>query len=253
VANYGSGTVAVFPARPDGSLAEASSVDQHEGSGPDAVRQAGPHAHCIVPTADDRYAFSADLGSDEVIGYRVDHEARALVRHSRLRMPSGSGPRQLVFAPGGRHAWVVGELDATMSTLAFDAASGILSYVESVPLLPRGAGPRSGADVEVHPSGRFVYGSNRGHDSIAMFAVDEPSGRLRLIGHRSSEGRTPRDMVISEDGRFLLVANQDSDTIVVMPIDQDTGDLGSTAWTIRVPTPACLRFGRPARVADRGA
>jgi 6-phosphogluconolactonase len=244
VANYGSGTVAAFPARPDGSLAEASSVDQHQGSGPDATRQEGPHAHCIVLAPDERFAFSADLGTDEIIGYRVDHDAHTLIRHSSLAMTPGSGPRQLVFSPTGRHVWVVGELDATMSALAYDARSGTLSRVETWPLLPDDfEGVRSGADVEVHPSGRFVYGSNRGHDSIAMFAVDEASGRLRPMGHRSSEGRTPRDFVISSDGRFLLVGNQDSDTVVVMPIDRTTGELGPTVFVASVPTPACLRFG----------
>jgi len=245
VANYGSGTVAAFPTRPDGSLAEASSVDQHEGSGPDGTRQQGPHAHCIVLAPDERFAFSADLGTDEVIGYRIDHQAHALIRDSRLAMTPGSGPRQLVFSPSGRHAWVTGELDATMSALAYDTGSGTFSLVGSWPMLPDDyQGARSGADVEVHPSGRFVYGSNRGHDSIAMFKVDEASGRLDPIGHRSSEGRTPRDFVISPDGRFLLVGNQDSDTIVVMPIDQATGELGPTAFVASVPTPACLRFGR---------
>ena len=119
VANYWSGSVALFPARPDGSLAEAASVDQHTGSGPDASRQEGPHAHCIVLSADDRFAYSADLGADEIIGYRVDYATNQLVRHTVLSMPAGSGPRHLAFAPDGRHAYVICELDSTMAALAF--------------------------------------------------------------------------------------------------------------------------------------
>jgi 6-phosphogluconolactonase len=250
VANYWSGSVAMFPARPDGALAEASSVDQHEGSGPDAARQEGPHAHCIVISPDDAHAFSADLGADAIFGYRIDYETGTLVRHSRLRMNPGSGPRHFVFAPGARHAYVTCELDSTIAALGYDAASGQLTAIDSYPMLPPDFdGDSHCADIHVHPGGRFVYGSNRGHDSIAMFAVDTDTGRLGLIGHRSTEGSTPRNFVISPDGRFLLVANQDSDTIVTLPIDADTGELGATVSVADVPTPVCLKFGAPGAVA----
>lgn len=244
VANYLSGSVALFPVRADGSLDQAASVDQHVGSGPDPLRQEGPHAHCIVIGPDDRFAFSADLGSDSVIGYRLDLEAMTLTPHSTLALPPGSGPRHLVFAPGGRHAWVINELASTIATLEHDQSAGTLRHVDSTPVLPPDfSGESHCADIHVHPSGRFVYGSNRGHDSITMFAVDEATGRLTLLGHRSTEGRTPRNFTLSPDGRFLLVGNQDSDTIVVMPVDPDTGLLGATVTTCPVPTPAVLRFG----------
>lgn len=244
IANYWSGSVALFPLRADGSLDQAASVDQHVGSGPDPLRQEGPHAHCIVISADDRFAFSADLGSDTIIGYRLDLEAMTLTPHSTLSLPPGSGPRHFVFAPDGRHAWVINELASTIASLAYDPAAGTLRHVGSVPLLPPDFdGESHCADIHVHPSGRFVYGSNRGHDSIAMFSVDAGSGQLALLGHRSTEGRTPRNFTLSPDGRFLLVGNQDSDTIVVMPVDPDTGLLGETITTVPVPTPAVLRFG----------
>jgi 6-phosphogluconolactonase len=243
IANYWSGTVAMFPARADGALAEASSVDQHEGTGPDEARQEGPHAHCIVISPDDSYAFSADLGTDSIYGYGLDYEDMAMQRNSELKLPAGSGPRHLVFAPSGRHAYVICELDSTIGALGYEAATGALSYIDSVPLLPADfEGESHCADIGVHPSGRFVYGSNRGHDSIAMFAVDAGSGRLELIGHRSTEGATPRNFAISPDGRYLLVANQDSDNIVTMPIDPTTGKLGETVAVADVPTPVCLKF-----------
>jgi len=244
VANYLSATVAMFPIRPDGSLAEASSVGQHEGTGPNKEHQEGPRAHCIVLDPAEVFAFSADLGTDTIFGYRIDYDAAGLVPHSRLELPPGRGPRHLVFAPDGRHAFVIGELDSTITALGYDAGGGILALIASYSSLPEGFdGFSIGADIQVHPSGRFVYGSNRGHDSIVMFAIDQETGRLRLLGHRSTEGATPRNIAISPDGRFLLVANQDSDNIVTMPVDLTTGALGATSSVVEVPTPACLKFG----------
>jgi 6-phosphogluconolactonase len=245
VANYWSGSVALFPVRADGALAEASSVNQHDGSGPDAARQAGPHAHCIVVSPDDAYAFSADLGADTIFGYRIHYDAATITPHSRLRMKPASGPRHLVFAPDGRRAFAICELDSSIAALEYDPTTGTLAMIDSHPMLPAGFdGESHCADIHVHPSGRFVYGSNRGHDSITVLAVDPDTGRLGLVGHRSSEGKTPRGFVISPDGRYLLVANQDSDTIVAMPIDEASGELGATVSVTDLPTPVCLRFGR---------
>lgn len=245
VANYWSGSVALFPARADGSLAEAASVHQHAGTGPDAARQEGPHAHCIVVSPDDRFAFSCDLGADRIFGYRIDYAANALVPHHELVMPPGSGPRHLVFSPDGRHAYAICELDSTMTALAYDADAGTLALLEAHPMLPpEFDGHSHCADIAIHPSGRFLYGSNRGHDSITMFARDPDSGRLTLLGHRSTEGKTPRNFTIAPDGRFLLVANQDSDTIVTIAIDEGTGRLGDTVAVTPMPTPVCVRFGR---------
>ena len=244
LSDYPPGRVALLPTRADGSLAEATSVRQHHGAGPRRDRQEGPHAHCIVVSPDDVYAFSADLGADRIFGYRIDYEQCRLIPHHDLVLPAGSGPRHLVFAPDGRHAYVVGELDATVTALEYEAAGGTLSSIGTYPLLPGShQGVNLSADIKVHPTGRFLYASNRGHDSIAMFAV-RPDGRLESLGHRSSEGSTPRNFAISPDGRFLLVGNQDSDSIVTMPIDAATGTLGPTAAVTETPTPVCLVFGR---------
>ena len=243
VSNYWSGSVAMFPVRADGALGQASSFDQHEGSGPDPARQEGPHAHCIVISADDAFAFSADLGTDRVIGYRVDFERNELVPHSELEMPPGSGPRHLVFSPNGRNAYVINELDSTIAALAYDAAAGVLRLLETYPLLPPDFdGESHCADIHIHPSGRYLYGSNRGHDSITMFHVDGADGRLTPLGQRSTEGATPRNFAISPDGHFLLAANQDSDNVVTMPIDLDSGLLRETVSVTSVPTPVCLKF-----------
>ena len=245
VANYWSGSVAMFPSRDDGALREAISVDQHEGGGPNAARQEGPHAHCIVVTADDRHAFSADLGTDTIYGYRIDYEARELVPTSSVSVKAGAGPRHMVFSPDEKHAFVICELDSTILALAWDAASAVLTPGPSYSMLPPGfEGESHCADIQVHPSGRFVYGSNRGHDSIAMFSIDAATGHLTSLGHRDSEGATPRNFAISPDGRFMLVANQDSDSVVTIEIDQDSGLLGETVSVAEVPTPVCLKFGR---------
>mgnify|MGYP001827713153 FL=1 len=243
LADYGRGRVALMTVRSDRSLGPVASAHQLAGTGPNAARQDGPHTHCIVVSPDGRYAFAADLGADRVFGYRLDIDGPGLIPHRELELPAGSGPRHLVFAPAGHHAYLVGELDSTLTVLAYDAGSGRLGIVETHPLLPADfAGDSLAADVQVHPSGRFLYASNRGHDSIAIFAIGS-AGRLEVLGHRASEGRTPRNLAISPDGRYLLVGNQDSDIIVTMPIDADTGLLGETVSAIETPTPACLVFG----------
>lgn len=244
VSNYMSGSVAMFPTRPDGSLAEASSFVQHEGTGPNDQRQQGPHAHCVVVDPTDSFVFSADLGADAIFGYRIDFETGSLTQHSRLDMPPGSGPRHLAFAPDGRFAFIVQELDSTIASLSYDVAAGTLTTIGIHPTLPDDFdGHSQCADVHVHPTDRFVYASNRGHDSIAVFGFDRQNGELELVGHRSTEGSTPRGFAISPDGRFLLVANQDSDNIVTMPINPDTGLLEATTSVVDVPAPVCLKFG----------
>jgi len=248
IANYWSGGVAMFPTQADGSLADHSSFHQHEGRGPHEARQEGPHAHCIVVSADDAYAFSANLGADVIYGYRIDYEHMQLVTDSMLKLDPGSGPRHLVLAPDARHAYVICELDSTVVALDCDAARGRLGKIDVYPMLPGDFdGESHCADIQIHPSGRFVYGSNRGHDSIAMFRVDTSSGELGSMGYRSTEGATPRSFAISPDGRYMLVANQDSDTIVTMPIDLDSGAIGETVAVTSTPTPVCVKFGPEVR------
>ena len=243
VSDYGRGLVALLPVAGDGTLGEVASLHHHHGSGPNAERQDGPHTHCIVIAPDGRYAFAADLGTDGLVGYQLNAADRVLTPLTELALPPGSGPRHLTFAPDGRHAYLIGELDSTVSVLAYQADHGRFRIIETCHLLPDDfEGFNLAADVHTHHSGRFVYCSNRGHDSIAMFEVGT-DGRLQHLGHRSTEGLTPRSFAISPDGRFLLVGNQDSDTIVTMPIDPHTGLLGPTASTVETPTPVCLVFG----------
>lgn len=244
LSDYGLGRVALLPIARDGSLERVASVHQHHGSGPDPGRQDASHAHCIVVAPDGRHVFAADLGADRVFGYRLDVEGRELVPQQDLALPPGAGPRHLVFAPGGRYAYLVCELDSTVVALAYRPREGAFAIIEAYPLLPRDfGGSNLAADVHCHPSGRFLYCSNRGHDSIAMFAI-RGGGRLESLGHRSTEGAAPRNFTISPDGRFLLVANQDSDTIVSMPIEPETGLLGPSVAITKVPTPVCLVLAR---------
>lgn len=244
LADYGEGGVALLPVGADGSLGEVASAHQHRGAGPDAERQDGPHAHCAVIAPAGHVAFAADLGADRVFGYKLDLERFALVPHSELELAPGSGPRHLAFSPDGRHAYLVCELDSRVVVLDCDQDAGRLSMIEAHALLPVGFGGSShAADIGIHPTGRFLYASNRGHDSIAMFAI-AGDGCLQPLGHRSTEGATPRNFALSPDGRFLLVGNQDSDTIVTLPIDAHTGLLGESVSVMETPTPVCLVFSR---------
>ena len=245
VTNYLNGTVALFPVRPDGSLAEPTSVVQQAGSGSDPERQKGPHAHCFAVSPDDRFAFAADLGADRVFGYRVEYDTGELIPHSEVAFPAGSGPRHFVFHPNGQVGFVIYELESRIGLLAYDADAGSLRFIEDYSTLPADfTGHSHCADIHVHPSGKWVYGSNRGHDSIAIFEVGA-EGRLTPCGHRSTEGATPRNFALSPDGRHVLAANQDSDTVVVMTVDAESGLPAETLHTASVPTPVCLKFGAP--------
>ena len=245
VANYGGGTVAVLPIGPDGALGGPSDVEQHRGSGPDPRRQDGPHAHSINLDQSGRYAVAADLGLDRLFVYRFDPEAGTLTANDppSAAVEAGAGPRHFAFHPDGRHAYVINEMASTVTALDYDAERGTLTPSETVSTLPEGFdGSNTTADVHVHPSGRFLYGSNRGHDSIAIFAIDIDSGALRPAGHCSTGGRTPRNFSIEPSGRFLLAANQDSDSIVAFRIDPETGALEPTGARVEVPKPVCILF-----------
>jgi 6-phosphogluconolactonase len=241
VANYGGGNVAVLPIGPDGRLAPASCVRAHEGSGPDRGRQEKPHAHGVYLSGDERFAFSPDLGADRVFVYRYDGDEGRLEPHGAAALPPGSGPRHLAFDPKGRHAYVINELLSTITTFAYDAAKGTLTPGETVTTLPSGfGGPSSTAEVAVSPDGRFVYGSNRGHDSIAVFTRDEASGRIAPQGHVALAGRTPRHFTLDPTGRFLLVGHQGSDSIGLFRVDLPSGRLTPLAASLPVGKPVCL-------------
>jgi 6-phosphogluconolactonase len=244
VANFGGGSIAALPIREDGSLGPATDTVQHVGSSVHPERQRGPHAHSINLDPDNRYALVADLGLDRVMIYRLDLERGALPPNDPpwTATAPGAGPRHVDFHPNGRHVFVINEIDSTLTAYDYDAARGTLGEIQTVSTLPEGfAGANSTADVHVHPSGRFVYGSNRGHDSLVIFAVDPATGRMSYVGHEPTHGRTPRNFAIDPTGAFLFAANQDSDTIVTFRVDQTTGVLTPTGQVTAVLTPVCIK------------
>jgi len=246
VANFASGSVAVLPINSDGSLKEASCVIQHEGTSVDRKRQAGPHAHAVEIDAQNRYVFVPELGGDMVMIYDLDAEAGKITPNKNqpfIRVAPGAGPRQLVMHPNGRLAFLINELNSTMTSYAYDASKGMLTEVMTLPTLPRDfSGHSSCAEVQIHPTGNFLYGSNRGHDSIVIYGVDASSGRLTLIGHEPTRGKIPRNFAVHPGGEFLATANQDSDNVVMFRIDTNTGKLTPTGNVVEAGTPICVRF-----------
>jgi 6-phosphogluconolactonase len=249
VANYAGGNVAVLPARGDGSLGGAVDVQQHSGaSGVNAQRQEAPHAHCVVLDATNRHAYACDLGADKVFIYDFDPSRGKLAPADPpwAQAKPGAGPRHLTFSPSGRRAYVVNELDATVTAFAHDASRGTLRELQSVTTLPDGfTQPNTNADIYVSPDGRFLYCSNRGHDSIAAFEISGRDGTLSFVAHEPTRGRTPRNFAIDPTGAFLLVANQQSDTITVFRRDQRTGRLSFTGHAAEAPSPVCLKLVAP--------
>jgi 6-phosphogluconolactonase len=245
VANYGGGSIACLPILEDGRLGPAGSVVQHHGSSVDRGRQEGPHAHGIYVDLDNRFVFVPDLGLDKVMIYVLD-PARAKVSPAESAFAAvapGSGPRHFAFHPSGRYAFVINEMGSTLTSFVYDPQRGALETIETVSSLPEGfKGDNTTAEVVVHPSGKFVYGSNRGHDSIVAFAFDAGSGRLRLVGHEPTQGRSPRNFNIDPSGTWLLAANQDGDNVVVLRIDPDSGKLTATGHSIRLSKPVCVEF-----------
>jgi 6-phosphogluconolactonase len=244
VANFGSGAVACVPIGDDGKLREPSATIQHEGKGTDPKRQDGPHAHLINTDAANRFALATDLGLDKIMVYRFDPAKGSLTPNDPPAgvVAPGAGPRHIAWHPNQKILYVINEMGNTITAFHYDAEHGALSEFQTVKTLPADfTANNTTAEVIVHPSGKWLYGSNRGHDSIAAFAVDD-SGRLTPRGHTSTQGEVPRNFVIDPSGRFLLAANQKSGTIVVFSIDDTTGDLKPTSSKVAVPAPTCLRF-----------
>ena len=246
VANYGGGSVAVIGLQPDGALGTAGSFLQHQGSSVNPRRQEGPHAHGIYLDAANRFVFVPDLGLDRVMIYRFDADQSSLTPidpPAFAAVKPGAGPRHFAFHPNRRFAYVISELDSTVTTFGYDAASGRLTAVQTVPTLPTAfEGQSTTAEIAVHPNGRFLYGSNRGHDSIAVFAIDEATGRLTFVQHQPTLGKTPRNFAIDPTGTFLLAANQGSDNVVVLRIDPQNGRLSPAGKSLEVGTPVCVTF-----------
>jgi 6-phosphogluconolactonase len=245
VANVLGGSVAVLPVKDDGSLGEASAFIQHRGSGPNPKRQEGPHAHAIVPSPDDRFALVCDLGLDKVFVYRFDAAAGSLTPNEPpfAEVKPGGGPRHLAFHPSGRFVYLVNEMHSSLTVFSYDSRRGVLKESQTVSTLPREfRGENRGAEVQVHPTGRFVYASNRGNDSIAVFAVDPQNGTLRPVDYALAHGKEPRTFAIDVTGLYLLAANRQSDTITVFKIDANTGRLNFTDETIQIQVPVSILF-----------
>ena len=245
VANYETGNLCVLPIQEDGSLGEATDTVQFAGSGPNPERQEGPHAHMVTPSPDGGFILAVDLGTDRLMAFRLDRERGTLSPADPpwTQMPPGAGPRHLAFHPHRPFAYVISELKSTIIVCRYDAQQGTFAAVQTISTLPDDfTGQNLGAEIMVAPSGRFVYASNRGHDSLAIYAVDPETGQLALVGHEASQGVGPRAFTIDPSGALLLVANQDTDTVVTFWIDGDSGTLRATGHVAAVPTPVCLQL-----------
>jgi 6-phosphogluconolactonase len=245
VANYAGGSIALLPIQADGSLAPATKVVQHTGSGPNVERQDAPHAHCIIADPSNRFVLAADLGADRVFVYRLDVDGKSLrhVEGGDAVMRPGSGPRHIAFHPTLPLVFVANELDSTVATLRFDAERGVLSPLDVRSTVPSGwSGTNYPADIHLASSGRSLYVSNRGHNSLAVFSVANSTGALTLEQVVSTEGDWPRNFSLDPSGRWVLVANQRSNSIVVFGRDEESGQLTPTRERIALPSPVCLRF-----------
>ncbi|MES2461725.1 MAG: lactonase family protein [Armatimonadota bacterium] len=245
-ANYNTGSIAALPIGPDGKLLPATAAIQHKGgSKADPKRQEGPHAHSINPDAKDRFAVAVDLGLDKMLVYRFDKAKGTLTPNDppSTSTKPGAGPRHFAFHPNGKLGFVINELNSTVSSYRYDDSRGTLTEIQTLSTLPEGfTGANYPAEVAVHPSGKFLYGSNRGHDSIAVFKIDGASGKLQAIAHTPTQGKNPRNFGITPAGDFLIAAHQDTDNLVVFRINRQTGRLTPTGQVVEVPVPVCVRF-----------
>lgn len=250
VANYGGGSVAVLPIEKDGGLKAASAFVQHTAPSAAAGTQVRPRAHSINLDPANRFAYAADLGLDQVRIYRFGSEAGSLEANEPpfVSLDPGAGPRHFAFHPKGRFAYVINEKHVTVRAFSHDADRGGLTPIQTISTLPPGESVEIGystAEVQVHPSGKFLYGSNRGHNSIAVFTIDAASGRLTFVEAKPTQGTTPRGFGIDPTGQYLLVAHQRSDSVVVFRIDPASGRLKPTGHTIALGSPACVKFVEP--------
>jgi 6-phosphogluconolactonase len=247
VANYGSGSASVIPIKSDGRLEKPTGFVQHTGSGVNLRRQKGPHAHSINVSPDNHFAFVADLGIDKIMIYKLDTEKGTIVANDPpfVKVRSGAGPRHFAFHPNGKYAYVINELDCTVTAFTYDSIVGALKEIQTITTLPgRFNGSNTCAEVRVHPSGKFVYGSNRGHDSIVVYRVDLADGKLAYVEHETGEIKTPRNFNIDPAGKFCLVANQGGDSVIVFRINNESGALEPTSHKVSVAKPVCVRFLR---------
>ena len=250
VANYGGGSIAVLPIAADGKLEGPTQFIQHTGSSVNPDRQKEPHAHQILTDPSNHFVYVADLGIDKIMIYRFDAATRALAAAAppSAALKPGAGPRHMAIAASGRFAYVINELTCTVTAFTRDTSTGALTEMQTVSTLPAGAAMQRGystAEIMLSPTGAFLYGSNRGHDSITVFAVDKASGRLSFAGNTPTGGKTPRGFGIEPGGGYLLAGNQNSDSVVVFRIDRATGKLTPSGASITVGAPVDVKFVRP--------
>ena len=249
VANYDGGSVAVFPIGADGSVAPASAFIQHSGSSVDKERQEGPHAHWIGASPDNRFALASDLGLDEILVYRLNAAKGTLAPDTPpfAKLSPGAGPRHVAFHPNGKFAYVLTEMGSSVTAFAYEPSNGSISPLQTVSTLSvlrkDYSGPKEAAEIAVHPSGKFLYASNRaGIDTISVFSIDPVKGTVKLQDEYPTMGKTPRNFAIDPTGKFLLAANQESNNIVIFRIDSTTGALSPTGEITEVPAPVCITF-----------
>lgn len=241
-ANYSSGSVVSLPIKADGSLGEPASFIQHKGSSVNPQRQKEPHAHCIVVSPDNKYAFAADLGTDQVLCYKLDAAAAKLTPNKppSAKSPAGAGPRHLTFHPNGKRVYVINELLNSVTVFDYDADTGALTQKQTISTLPDDfKGTSYCADVKVTPDGRYLYGTNRGHDSIAAYKIGD-DGRLSLIAIEPSLGKGPQNLAITSDGQWLLCANMPGNNLAVFRIDAKSGRLKSAGEPVKQTSPSCI-------------
>jgi 6-phosphogluconolactonase len=246
-ANYGSGSCTSIPINADGSLAQPASVHQHKGKSINKGNQEGPHAHSINVDKANKFAFCADLGIDKVLVYRLDSAKSTLTPNDppAFITPPGTGPRHFAFHPDGKTAYINGEINMTIIACDYDADRGVLTQKQVLSTLPKDEKRKKGstAEVVVHPSGKFVYVSNRDpYNSIAIFSIDAKTGGLTAVGHEARGIKTPRNFAIEPTGQYMLVANQSGNSVISFRIDQKTGELTPTGSSVEVGTPVCVRF-----------
>jgi 6-phosphogluconolactonase len=245
VANYQSGNVAIFPVSADGHLGEATCLFQDTGKGPNPARQEGPHAHCVALSPDNRFAFVCDLGTDKVMVFRFDAGHGRLTPNDPpfVSVKPGAGPRHLVFHPNGKFAYLVNEIDSTLSAFAYDAKTGALKELQTVSSLPEDyKGFNKAAEIAIVPSGKFLFASNRGNDTVMTFAIDSKKGTLSRVAEQSTGGKTPRHFGITPSGAQVVICNQDSNTALVCTIDPRSGRLTPSSVLTNIPSPVCAVF-----------
>jgi 6-phosphogluconolactonase len=245
VANYNSGNIAAFALQPDGSIGARTAFVQHTGRSINPQRQTHAYAHSIIVDPTNHFALAADLGVDKLFVYRFDDRTGALTPNDPpfAAVTPGSGPRHVTFHPNGRWVYLINEMGCTVTAFNWDSARGALAEFQTVPTLPADfKGANTCAEILVHPNGKFLYASNRGHDSIVVFAIDAASGRLTALEHVPTQGRTPRNFAFDPTGRWIICTNQDSNNAVVFRVDDATGRLTQTGKPVPVPSPFCERF-----------